>query len=107
MFLLQLIEPNEVAIADCGRDMADAVVFVIGRVQNQEHPDKISTGMDGPQFLAHLAHVSRNGTLGNPCNSAEPTPISTAPRRFPPPWTIEDNGAAFIVKDTGTIVRRQ
>jgi hypothetical protein len=21
------------------------------------------------------------------------------PRRFPPPWTIEDNGAAFIVKD--------
>ena len=22
-----------------------------------------------------------------------------APRRFPPPWTIEDNGACFIVKD--------
>jgi hypothetical protein len=21
------------------------------------------------------------------------------PRRFPPPWTIEDNGACFIVKD--------
>ena len=20
-------------------------------------------------------------------------------RRFPPPWTVEDNGAAFIVKD--------
>jgi hypothetical protein len=20
-------------------------------------------------------------------------------RRFPPPWSIEDNGAAFIVKD--------
>jgi hypothetical protein len=30
---------------------------------------------------------------------AEPTPISMAPRRFPPPWTIEDNGACFIVKD--------
>ena len=22
-----------------------------------------------------------------------------APRRFPPPWAVEDNGAAFIVKD--------
>ena len=21
------------------------------------------------------------------------------PRRFPPPWTIEDNGACFIVRD--------
>jgi hypothetical protein len=37
--------------------------------------------------------------LGNPCDSAEPTPISMAPGRFPPPWTIEDNGACFIVKD--------
>ena len=25
----------------------------------------------------------------------------TEPRRFPPPWTIEDNGACFIVKDHG------
>ena len=24
-----------------------------------------------------------------------------APRRFPPPWSVEDNGAAFIVKDHG------
>ena len=39
--------------------------------------------------------------MGNPCNSAEPTPISMAPRRFPPPWSVEDNGAAFIVKDYG------
>jgi endo-1,4-beta-D-glucanase Y len=22
------------------------------------------------------------------------------PRRFPPPWSIEDNGACFIVKDS-------
>jgi len=22
-------------------------------------------------------------------------------RRFPPPWSIEDNGACFIVKDSG------
>ena len=22
-----------------------------------------------------------------------------APRRFPPPWTAEDNGACFVVKD--------
>lgn len=22
-------------------------------------------------------------------------------RRFPPPWSVEDNGAAFIVKDRG------
>jgi hypothetical protein len=21
------------------------------------------------------------------------------PRRFPPPWTVEDNGAAFVVRD--------
>jgi hypothetical protein len=34
--------------------MADAVVFVIGGVQNQEHPDEISRGMDGSHFLAHL-----------------------------------------------------
>jgi hypothetical protein len=26
-------------------------------------------------------------------------------RRFPPPWIVEDSGAAFIAK-TGTIVRR-
>jgi hypothetical protein len=26
---------------------------------------------------------------------------SSAPaRRFPPPWTIDDNGACFIVRDT-------
>jgi hypothetical protein len=35
-------------------------------------------------------------TLGNPCDSAEPTPI---PRRFPPPWTIEDKASCFIVKE--------
>jgi hypothetical protein len=23
------------------------------------------------------------------------------PRRFPPPWSIEDIGAAFVVKDAG------
>jgi hypothetical protein len=23
------------------------------------------------------------------------------PRRFPPPWSIEDNGACFVVKDRG------
>ena len=23
----------------------------------------------------------------------------TSPRRFPPPWTVEDIGAAFVVKD--------
>jgi hypothetical protein len=22
------------------------------------------------------------------------------PRRFPPPWTVEDIGAAFVVKDS-------
>jgi len=22
------------------------------------------------------------------------------PRRFPPPWSVEDNGAAFVVKDS-------
>jgi hypothetical protein len=22
-----------------------------------------------------------------------------APRRFPPPWSVEDTGAAFVVKD--------
>jgi len=26
-----------------------------------------------------------------------PTPV----RRFPPPWSIEDIGAAFVVKDSG------
>jgi hypothetical protein len=24
-----------------------------------------------------------------------------SPRRFPPPWTVEDIGAAFVVKDSG------
>jgi hypothetical protein len=24
---------------------------------------------------------------------------TTSPRRFPPPWTVEDNGASFIVRD--------
>jgi hypothetical protein len=38
--------------------------------------------------------------LGNPCDSAEPTPISMAPRRFPPPWTIEDNGGCFSSRTT-------
>jgi hypothetical protein len=23
------------------------------------------------------------------------------PRHFPPPWTVEDNGACFIVRDAG------
>jgi hypothetical protein len=27
--------------------------------------------------------------------------ILSAPRRFPPPWSIEDTGAAFVVKDAG------
>jgi hypothetical protein len=26
-------------------------------------------------------------------------PDEVTPRRFPPPWTVEDNGACFIVKD--------
>ncbi len=25
----------------------------------------------------------------------------TAPRRFPPPWSIDDNGDCFIVRDHG------
>jgi len=25
----------------------------------------------------------------------------TNPRRFPPPWSVEDNGACFIVSDHG------
>jgi hypothetical protein len=25
--------------------------------------------------------------------------VNTPRRRFPPPWTIDDNGACFIVKD--------
>ena len=30
-----------------------------------------------------------------------PRPLSTAiKRRFPPPWSIEDLGAAFVVKDS-------
>jgi hypothetical protein len=24
----------------------------------------------------------------------------TSPRRFPPPWSVEDIGAAFVVKDS-------
>ena len=28
-----------------------------------------------------------------------PLPSVTSPRRFPPPWSTEDNGACFIVKD--------
>jgi hypothetical protein len=27
--------------------------------------------------------------------------LSLPERRFPPPWSIEDNGACFIVKDHG------
>jgi hypothetical protein len=27
--------------------------------------------------------------------------VSVTRRRFPPPWTIEDIGAAFVVKDSG------
>jgi hypothetical protein len=27
--------------------------------------------------------------------------LMTEPRRFPPPWTIEDKNACFIVKDRG------
>jgi hypothetical protein len=26
--------------------------------------------------------------------------VSTPLRRFPPPWSIEDTGAAFVVKDS-------
>ena len=26
----------------------------------------------------------------------------TSPRRFPPPWTVEDIGAAFVVKDSSS-----
>jgi hypothetical protein len=25
--------------------------------------------------------------------------MNSPSRRFPPPWSIEDNGAAFVVKD--------
>jgi hypothetical protein len=25
--------------------------------------------------------------------------VKATPRRFPPPWTVEDNGACFIAKD--------
>jgi hypothetical protein len=27
--------------------------------------------------------------------------MGNAARRFPPPWSIEDNGACFVVKDRG------
>jgi hypothetical protein len=26
--------------------------------------------------------------------------VNASPRRFPPPWTVEDIGAAFVVKDS-------
>ena len=75
-------------------------MFVIGGVQNQEHPDEISIRMDGSQFLAHLRHVSRNDIFGNRCDPAEPRPLSMTARRFPPPWDIEEaNASCFIVKD--------
>jgi hypothetical protein len=28
-------------------------------------------------------------------------PERISPRRFPPPWTVEDTGACFVVKDSG------
>jgi hypothetical protein len=27
--------------------------------------------------------------------------VNASPRSFPPPWSIEDIGAAFVVKDNG------
>jgi hypothetical protein len=35
--LFHLVELDEVAIADCGGDMAGAIMFVAGALHNQEH----------------------------------------------------------------------
>ncbi len=39
--VFRFIELNQVAVADRGGDMAGAVVFVVGAVQDQEHANEI------------------------------------------------------------------
>ena len=45
MVLFQLIELNEVAIADGGDDLAGAVMLVVGGVQHQEHVTGCCVGL--------------------------------------------------------------
>jgi hypothetical protein len=37
--VFSFIELNEVTVANCGSDIAGAIVFVVGAVQNKEHAD--------------------------------------------------------------------
>ena len=43
--------------------------------------DTLQTNSEGRGDLSHVKRAAK------------------VARRFPPPWTVEDNGAAFIVKD--------
>ena len=39
--VLQLIELNEVTVANCGGDLADAVVLVVSAGKDKEHADEM------------------------------------------------------------------
>jgi hypothetical protein len=40
-------------------------------------------------------------------NAGEPEPYFPSPRRFPPPWSVEELDARFVVKDAGCFFNTQ
>jgi len=51
-------------------------------------------------FLRQKPNTGSRITLGsNAKSSLRRKPTRRSDRRFPPPWSIEDIGAAFVVKD--------
>jgi hypothetical protein len=56
------------------------------------------------------AHTADSGQLCEDAGASDQatyaaidaTAVTTPARRFPPPWSIEDIGAAFVVKDGGS-----
>jgi hypothetical protein len=51
-----------------------------------------------PFLAALLKHNRSRPTLPN-CRSLTGCLPTVKPRRFPPPWSIEEIGVAFVVKD--------
>jgi hypothetical protein len=68
---LQLVELNEVTVANCGGDMADAVVLVVSVGKNKEHADEMGLvlhdampfAMELYQLIARVAWSGPSETL--------------------------------------------
>jgi hypothetical protein len=73
--------------------------------QKSSGPNKLGRVSAGRSTLLPARRVrsgrGRGGAEIDAVDGGHLIPMSTAPRRFPPPWSTEESDACFIVRDRG------